>query len=855
MLNPEKLRSLRELFSEKQHLVKPAQLAVYQMDAGMDAHLPEGVVLPESTADLQHLARWAQQHQVPLIARGAGTGYTGGSVAIQGGVLVSFTRMSTILEIDDLSRQAVVQPGVVNNQLQQALLPLGLYYPPDPASQSVCTLGGNIAENAGGPHCLKYGVTSNYVMGIEIVMADGAALQLGGKVFDPPEYDFTGLITGSEGTLALISAATLKLRSPYQDLRALTACFVSVAQAGEAVSAVIAAGLQPATIELMDNGMINIVEDYLHAGLPRQAGAILIFDVEGYPNSLEKKLSEITTLINQYQPLEMKLAHTPEERELLWRARRSAAGAVSRISPDEYLVDVSVPRSRLSEALQAISSCGQQHGYRVCYLAHAGDGNLHPNLLCDFSIPGERERVLEAAGNILRLCAALGGSIGGEHGIGVEKREFLPAMYSRAEISAMLEVRDLFDPDGLMNPGKIFPPESRVHPPTPGQGGQIPGSYFEPTNAEEAAGGLRALQAAQQPTYIAGGRSQWVGDAPAGTLLSSAGLQGISVISTADQYVTVRAGTSLCALQQELFYKGFFAAVEHLGLESTAGGVIAANTNAPLRFLYGGLRDQVLAVQVALPDGRVLRFGRPLVKDVAGYQMSKLFTGSYGTLGLIIEVTLKLLPLPRARASLAIRVANLQQGLLMGLEALRHAINCSGIVLMPGTLSDAAAPGHTLLYTAEGHFDDVTTELSLVRVALEKLGQEAIFEIVETSASQEWQRRLQSTARLRAAVPPRRLPELCHQVGLSLPDHVSLIDITNGLLFIPVQVDQLYPQLAVLQQSANDLDGYAVLAAGPRALFLAPAAWGTARPPRRLMQRLKLRWDPGNILNRHEFIQ
>ena len=855
MLSPEAQRSLGAIFNQEQVLVAPAQLAAYQMDAGMETSIPEGVVLPVCTADLQRLARWAQQHRVALVARGAGTGYTGGSVATQGGVLVSFARMNKILEVDQVSRLAVVQPGVVNETLQQTLKPLGLFYPPDPASQSVCTLGGNIAENAGGPHCLKYGVTSNYVLGLEVVLADGQVIQLGSKALDPPEYDFCGVITGSEGTLAIISAATLRLRKPPQELRALTAGFISAAQAGEAVSAVIEAGLLPATIELMDGGMINIVEDYIQAGLPRQAGAMLIIDVDGYPYSLEKQLAEITAILNRYQPLEIKLAHTPEERELVWRGRRSAGGAVARISPNEYLVDVSVPRSRLAEAFQAITACGRQHGYTVCYLAHAGDGNLHPNLLCDFSKPGEQERVLNAAGDILRLCSAMGGSIGGEHGIGIEKRAYLSAMYNSNELSAMLEVRELFDPNGLMNPGKIFSPACKPDLPLPGQDERLPGGYFEPASAAEAADGLRALQSARQPVYIAGGHSQWVGDIPQGTLLSSAGLQGIVSVTTADQYVSVRAGTSIQYLQESLNEKGFRVALGYPSPGSTVGGIIATNANAPLRFLYGGLRDQVLAVQVAIPDGRLLRFGRPLVKDVAGYQMSKLFAGSFGTLGLVTEVALKLYPLPRAKASLAANLPQLEQGLISGLETLKLAVNCAGIVLFPGRVDDARAPGYTLLYSAEGHFDDVAAELSIVRVTLEKQAGEVTFELVENSATQEWQRSLEPAAILRAAVPPRNLPQLSSKANLCALEQPFLMDITNGCLYLGGLPEEVTAQLPPLQQAAGELDGYAVLATGPRNLFQRVGVWGKARPARRLMQSLKLRWDPGNILNRSEFIQ
>ncbi len=585
MLDQERMRALEASFSPGQILTSPAQTAAYQLDAGMETHIPAGVVLPENTAQVSALARWADQHGISLTARGAGTSFTGGSIAAPGGVVVSFARMKQIVEVNEINRQAVLQPGVVNNVLQRHIQPLNLVYPPDPASHTVCTLGGNIAENAGGPHCLKYGVTSNYVLGLQTVLAGGQVVSLGGKALDPPEYDFTSLITGSEGTLALVTQATLLLRRPFQGVQTLTASYSSVEQAGKAVSAVIAAGLIPATIELMDNGMINIVEDYLNTGFPREAGAMLIIDVDGYPESLDAQLSQVAEILRKFQPIEVKTASTPQERELMWRGRRSAAGAISRISPNELLVDVSVPRSRLAETIQAINHIGQKHSFRVCYLAHAGDGNLHPNLLCDFSKQGERERALKAAGEILHFCAQMGGSISGEHGVGVEKRDYMRTMYAPAEIDAMLEIKQVFDPQNLLNPGKIFPVDHQADREILTAHGSLPSTYFQPTSPLQASDSLRALQAAGMPAYITGGRTHWRGDPPPGTAISSASLQGIQKLSTDDLYVTARSGTPLAELQAALAERGFWMPVSTSQPEATLGGALAANANAPLRGL------------------------------------------------------------------------------------------------------------------------------------------------------------------------------------------------------------------------------------------------------------------------------
>lgn len=847
MLETSLKQSLQSVLPPEQILTTKVQTAAYQLDAGMERHIPEGVALPESASDVQKLVNWAARYGVPLTARGAGTSYTGGAIASENGIVISFARMKKILQVDEINRKVVVQPGVVNHVLQQHLQKFNLVYPPDPASYTVCTLGGNIAENAGGPHCLKYGVTSNYVIGLEVVLSNGQVVTLGGRTLDPPEYEFTSLVTGSEGTLGLVTSAILLLRHPFQGVQALTASFASLEQAGEAVSAIIAAGLMPATIELMDREMINIVEDYLHAGFPRQAGAMLIIDVDGYPESLDIQLAQIETILKQYQPLEVKLAHSPEERDIVWRGRRSAAGAISRTSPNELLVDVSVPRSRLAETIQAINRIGQNYRFRIGFLAHAGDGNLHPNILCDFAKEGEQERALDAAAEILRFCASIGGSISGEHGVGLEKRNFMSTMYSPAEIDAMLEVKQVFDPINILNPGKIFPPAHQPASPTPGAETTLPGDYFQPADPLEAADGLRALQSAAQPTYIVGGQTHWRGDTPGGTRLSTASLNDIKKLSTDDLYITAGAGIPLFELQAALREKGFWTPLAFFHPDSTLGGAIASNFNSPLRSLYGGVRDQLLATRIVLADGRLLRFGRPLVKDVAGYNMSKLMVGSFGTLGLLAEATLKIYPLPRARVSLIASPIDLRQGLMWGYEATRYMVACAGLVL---TTDQGGST--RLIYTCEGHPQDVAAEIRLVRQLLTQQGASELIETTETHASHQWEQLFASADFvIRAAMDSgelRRLPDMIPSAGQAI-----VMDIANGMLAMSCLPEDADGALRSLRQ-AIEPDGYAIMAAGARALLSQIDTWGTPRSSHNLMQRLKLRWDPADILNRGEFI-
>ncbi len=857
MLSAEQKQALTALLPSGQVITSPGPLVTYRWDAGLDHGHPAGVVLPDNAIELQRIVLWAKEQAMPLIGRGSGTGYTGGAVAIQGGVVVAFSRMQDILAVDPDSRQAAVQPGVINAHLQKHLAPLELTYPPDPASHTVCTLGGNIAENAGGPHCLKYGVTSNYVLGLEVVLADGSLLHLGGNALDPPEYNFSSLLTGSEGTLALITQATLLLRRPPPAVKTLTASFDSVATAGKVVSAVIAAGILPATIEMMDGSMISIVEAFLQTEIAPGAGALLIFDVDGYPDSLDPQLDEITTILLPFEPLEIKIANTSAERDLLWRGRRSAAAAVARLAPNELVLDVCLPRSRLAEALTGINQITTNHGFGVGYLAHVGDGNLHPNVLCDLSRPGELQRVYQAGGEILKLCTQLGGSIAGEHGVGVEKREFLTCMYQPGEIASMLEIKQVFDPQGLLNPGKIFPEHSPEAPRDLEIQVDVPLATLTPDSAEQAAEWMGALQREGGPVFISGSASKWMGQIPDGRLLSTRLLTSILELSHQDFYVRVGTGLLLKDLQAELGELGFWVPLASPWPSATIGGILSARANAPLRTLYGGLSDVLLAVQVVLPDGRLLRFGKALVKDVAGYAMSKLFVGAYGTLGLVTEATLKVLPKPRGRTTLMTCVPDAATGAAWGLAALRHNRNCAGLTIVDGMQGGCGTEKALLAFTAEGHPADLQAELLVIRDVLQNCGAEQITEVESPTATDLWTQTLNMAGCvLRTGLAPGKLPAYLTQVQSGLLGARFAVDIANGQAYSclgDAEAGKVDTQLSEMRATTSSYDGHAVLFAGPRRLLGQIEAWGKPRESRLLMDQLKKRWDPATILNAGEF--
>lgn len=455
-------RALVDLLGKEQVLWQDHDLQLYEYDGAVDTATPDAVVLPRDTADVARLARFCSEHAVPLVPRGAGTGLSGGAIPVEGGIVVSFARMSRILELDVPNLRAVVQPGLVNLHLSTAAAPHGLYFVPDPSSQKACTLGGNVAENSGGPHTLAYGVTTNHVTGLEIVLTDGTIVRLGGKTAECSGYDLVGAFVGSEGTLGLVTEITVRLTPLPEDKRTVMAAFPTMDQASEAVSAIIGSGLVPSAIELMDNLATQAVEASVGAGYPLDAGGILLAEVDGPRDGLDDQRSRIEEHCRANGATSIRRAETALERDKLWAGRKGAFAAMGRLAPDYYVQDGVIPRTRLPEVLRKIDEIGKRTGLRIADVFHAGDGNLHPLILFDASEgPDVIERVKAAGVEILRACLAAGGSITGEHGVGMEKNCELPLQYGPDDLAAMRRVKEAFDPIGLANPGKIFPSPSR----------------------------------------------------------------------------------------------------------------------------------------------------------------------------------------------------------------------------------------------------------------------------------------------------------------------------------------------------------------------------------------------------------
>jgi glycolate oxidase len=447
---------VRELAPE-QVITDRAQLRTYECD-GLASYrcVPGLVILAQSTADVAFVVRRCAALGVPFIARGSGTGLSGGALPRSDGVLIVVSRMNRIVSVDPDDERAVVEPGVINAHLTRAAAPHGYYYAPDPSSQQVCSLGGNVAENSGGAHCLKYGFTAHHVTGLEVVMPDGSIERFGGLAPDPVGYDVVGAIVGSEGTLGVVTEATVRLLRTPQAVQTVLAGFRTIDDAGAAVSAIIAAGVLPAAVELMDALAIEAAEAAVHPGYPDGAGAVLVAELDGPPSEVDAQLAAVEQLCAEAGAFEIRIAADDAERALIWKGRKSAFAAVGRISPDYIVQDGVIPRTALSTVLRAIDDVAAAAGLRVANVFHAGDGNLHPLVLFDEG-KGETERAEEVSNRIIDLCLEHGGSITGEHGVGHDKKVHMGKMFNEIDLDVMQLVRCAFDPDGICNPGKIFP--------------------------------------------------------------------------------------------------------------------------------------------------------------------------------------------------------------------------------------------------------------------------------------------------------------------------------------------------------------------------------------------------------------
>jgi len=436
---------------------RPEDLLVYEYDGTIDRGRPSVVVLPDSVEQVSAIVRLAHKHGLPVVPRGAGTGLSGGALATEGGILMPMARMRRILEVDPVNRFAVVEPGLVNLELSNAVARHGMFYAPDPSSQKACTIGGNVAENAGGPHCLALGVTTNHVLGLEIVLADGTVVRTGGWGRERPGYDLTGVFVGSEGTLGIVTKVCVRLLPLPEAVQTFLAIFDSLEQASATVAAIVGSGIVPGALEMIDRQTIQAVEPTLHCGYPLDAEAVLLVEVEGLDEQVAEAAQSVTAICREHGAREVRSATERGAREQLWLGRKGALGAFGSVMPNYYILDGVVPPSELPRVLEQVNEICARFDLRVANVFHAGDGNLHPCILFDERVEGATTRVLDAGEEIMRVCVDAGGSISGEHGIGVEKREYMSWIFTPDDLAAMQRLKQAFGAGDHFNPCKAFP--------------------------------------------------------------------------------------------------------------------------------------------------------------------------------------------------------------------------------------------------------------------------------------------------------------------------------------------------------------------------------------------------------------
>jgi glycolate oxidase subunit GlcD len=625
-----RLDELRARVSPGSLFSSPAELAVYSYDGALDRARPDAVLLARSAEDVRRAVTWCGENGVPFIARGAGTNLSGGCVPVKGGLVISLARLNRILSLDASARVACVEPGVVNLDLQKEAEKSGLFYAPDPASFRVSTLGGNAAENAGGPRCLKYGVTTNHVLAAEAVMPNGETARFS---LDDDGPEILSLLIGAEGTLGVLVKLWLKLTPLPEDTRTILAGFPSIDAAVACVSAIIAAGVLPRALEAMDRPTVESVEVGRPLGYPKDP-AILLIELDGPRDVCAREAEEVERLCRDSGAATVRAAADAVERERLWEGRRGAYAALARLAPNVLVEDGVVPRDKLPDIVRRIQEIAAAHRVKAYLLFHAGDGNIHPNIAYDERDAAETARVKAAGHDMLQACVELGGSLSGEHGIGLDKRDAMAWLFSNETLKLFHRVKDAVDPAGLANPDKLFPlPGAK-----PGLGFIRPPSGALSEYAKLLVDKVRSSPGAA--FRIRGASTRWKDETPAGAVeLLTTGLGRIADLDKRNYTITVETGVSIHALQRELESQGVFVRLPKGG--GTVGGLLATRP-------WAGLREDILGMRVLLSNGDVVELGGKVVKNVAGYDLSRLLLGSWGTYGLILEVTMKLHARPAA---------------------------------------------------------------------------------------------------------------------------------------------------------------------------------------------------------------
>lgn len=910
-------KKLAAIVGEKWVLHSPVDLWVYGYDASLATALPDFVVLPENVHQIAAVVRLALKEKIPYLPRGAGTNLTGGSIPTQGGIVIEISRLKSITQIDLPNLRAEVEVGVTNLEVQNALNPLGYLYAPDPASQKVSTMGGNIGENSGGPHCLKYGVTTNHVLGLEMVMPDGQIVNLGGRCLDPLGYDLVGLIVGSEGTLGIASRVTIRLLHQPQGVQTILAIFDSLDDASRTVSAIIAAGIIPAALEMIDQVVLRAVEASVKAGYPLDAEGVLIIEIDGIQQGLARQAERIKQICQENGVREIRIAKDAAEREILWKGRRGAFGAVARVKTSYLCADGTVPRTQLPKVLRQVKAIGQKYDLLIGNVFHAGDGNLHPLILFDDREPEVREKVIQAGAEILKACAEAGGTISGEHGIGLEKIASMPLIFSADDLACMRKIKEALDPQNLCNPGKIFPsPEQRSSDQQPYSLSFTPGDFSSSLkkivgpencwgnekNKEFAVDGqapslvvfpedinqvqaILSLAAEKKATLLPRGGGTKIGlgqlPQPFPAVLNLSRLDQIIDLDLENLTITVAAGAKLAHIQESLAQQGYFIPLDPPFPQATIGGILATNDSGPKRLLYGSARDITLGMKVVLPGGKIIKAGGKTVKNVSGYDLTKLFIGSLGTLGVIGEATMRLFPLPEKEIILLLNYPEISAPFTLAMELRHSALLPSAIILLNKEAQEALSLAHlatsnyALLIGLAGTREEVAGQLPFILNWAEK-GSVKWQILEEKEVSKTWKAFQELPEKLiakdglpiagKASLPINKGAEIYKKAEdlwakysrrPLLLGHLGT-GILNFFLSFPAeitsaQMPKILETIISLRKELEEEDGNLIITTCPPQLKKEISVWGNPGPAFPYMKAIKSALDPGGILNPGRF--
>jgi glycolate oxidase subunit GlcD len=824
---------------------------LYSYDASLAKGKPGMVVFPANGNEVARVVRAARREGISFVPRGFGTNLSGGTIVADQGLIICLSRLNRILGIYPESRYAVVQPGVTNLELQDATATLGYFYAPDPASQKVSTIGGNLGENSGGPRCLKYGVTSNHILGMEMILPDGEIIRTGGAALDPPGLDLRGAMVGSEGTLGIVTEVTVRILPQTEKVITMLAIYDTIADAAKSVSGIMSAGILPNTLEMMDATIIKAVEDSYACGYPRDAAAVLIIEVEGPIAGLKEQAQRIQEICMQTNCRNIQEAKDDAERNRLWQGRRGAFGAVARLAPNYLVNDATVPRTKLPQALAKVAEITKKYGCEHGNVFHAGDGNLHPLLLFDSRDKDQLHRVEKAGWEIMQACVDLGGTISGEHGIGVEKKEAMRMVFSEDDFNLQRGLKRAFDPDNVLNPGKILP--------DPLEGDEAQATRSVAGNGASAVEIMEKIKNAisQKQGVIPGGNGTYsqygnLSD-PNAVCLDSSSLAIVIEYDPPNQVITVGAGLSFKALQEHLQAHNQWLPVRPPFFKdnSTIGRMVALAACGPERLLYGAPRDLLLGLRFINSSGLLISAGGRVVKNVAGYDITRLMTGSAGTLGFITEATWRLSTMPERCAAITAE-GSLDACAATALEILKS--NCLPVFVtcIPG-IQSAADAGHSnwnLIIGFEGFSQTVDYQLEKCSVMLQdgqlRVLEQTDYPVHQGKFSEVFNRLSQSSFILRADFLLNRAADFIKALDEALAVSQVFLDFGCGRILAGID-DLSDEQWSMMCNLAIEHDGHLLLEKAPDEFKKRNDVFGLPNAAWKIMHKIKAELDPDSL--------